>query len=35
MTDHETALALPAENNIELLGEDVEVARGYADKRFV
>jgi site-specific recombinase XerD len=32
MTDHEVALVLPTETNIELLAEDVEVAKGYAEK---
>ena len=32
MTNHETALILPTDTDIELLGEDVEAARGYAEK---
>jgi len=32
MTDRELALVLPTETDIELLAEDVEVARGYAEK---
>lgn len=32
MTDHETALVLHTDINIELLGEDVEAAKGYAEK---
>jgi site-specific recombinase XerD len=32
MTDHELALVLPTETDIELLAEDVAVARGYAER---
>jgi len=32
MTDHKVALVLPTETDIELLAEDVEVARGYAER---
>lgn len=32
MTDHKVALVLPTETDIELLAEDVEVARDYAEK---
>ncbi len=32
MTDHKVALVLPTETNIELLAEEVEVARGYAER---
>jgi site-specific recombinase XerD len=32
MADHELALVLPTETSIELLAEDVEVARGYAER---
>jgi len=32
MTDHETALVLPSDTDIELLGEDAQAARGYAEK---
>ena len=32
ITEPESALVLPTETDIELLAEDVEVARGYAEK---
>ena len=32
MTDRETALVLPVGTDIELLGDDVEVAKGYAER---
>ena len=34
MTDHESALVLLTDTDIELLGEDAEAARGYGDARF-
>ena len=32
MTDHDLALVLPTDTQVELLGEDGEAARGYAEK---